>query len=282
MSIYGFIKRHPVTTYFALAFMISWVGIFLAAGPKFIRGEALQFTDSLLMFLPMLAGPSLAGITLTGIVDGRSGLRDLFSRMGRWRVGSHWYSVILIFPILIVAVLLALTALLSPDFAPNFFPEGVLIGLVAGFFEEIGWMGYAFPKMQLKYSALTASILLGVLHTTWHLAADYLGASGARGEYWLPHFAMFVVSMTAMRVLVVWVYTNTRSVLLAQLMHASSTGFLSILVPLSLSPENDTLFYAVYAVALWVAVAIIVAKYGKHLVQQQPRCVPWTATRRGA
>ena len=270
MNISRFIKRHPVATYFTLAFLISWVCIFVAAGPKFIRGEAMQFTDALLMFLPMLAGPSLAGITLTGIVDGRSGLRDLFSRMGLWRVGVHWYSAILIFPILIVAVLLALTALLSPNFAPHFFPMGILIGLIGGFFEEIGWMGYAFPKMQLKHSALTASILLGVLHTTWHLAADYLGASVARGIYWLPHFAMFIISMTAMRVLVVWVYTNTRSVLLAQLMHASSTGFLSILVPLSLSPKNDTLFYAVYAVVLWVAVTIVIAKYGKHLVQQQP------------
>ena len=268
MNISGFIKRHPVATYFVLAFMISWGGIFVAAGPKFMRGEAMLFADALFIFLPMLAGPSLAGIALTGIVDGRSGLRDLFSRMGLWRVGVHWYSAILIFPILIMVVLLALTALLSPNFAPNFFPMGILIGLLAGFGEEIGWMGYAFPKMQLKYSALTAGILLGVLHAMWHLAADYLGASGTRGTYWLPHFAMFVVSMTAMRVLVVWVYANTRSVLLSQLMHASSTGFLAVLVPLSLSPGNDTLFYAVYAVVLWIAVAIIVAKYGKHLVQQ--------------
>jgi hypothetical protein len=117
----------------------------------------------------------------------------------------------------------------------------------------------------LKHSALAVGILLGVLHSLWHLAPDYLVASGTRGAYWLPHFAMFLVSMTAMRVLVVWVYTNTRSVLLAQLMHASSTGFLSILVPLSLSPRNDTIFYGVYAVALWAAVIVVVARYGKHM-----------------
>ena len=188
--------------------------------------------------------------------------------MSLWRVGAPWYSAVLIFPVLILAVQLGLVALLSRDFAPYFFPWGILIGLLPGFFEEIGWTGFALPKMLLKHSALAAAILLGVLQTLWHLAADYLTSSGVRGVYWLPHFAMFVVSMTAMRVILVWVYTNTRSVLLAQLMHASSTGFLSILVPLSLSPRNDTIFYGVYAVALWAAVIVVVARYGKHMATE--------------
>ena len=79
---------------------------------------------------------------------------------------------------------------------------------------------------------------------------------------------MFILSMTAMRVLVVWAYANTRSVLLAQLMHARSTGSLAVLVPLSLSPAQDTLFYAVYSVVLWGSVAVIVALFGKDLVRQ--------------
>ena len=268
MGIPGFIKRHQVLTYFVLAFAISWVAVFAVAWPKFSRGETLGFNDALLMFLPTLAGPSIAGIALTTIVDGRDGLRDLFSRMGRWRVGWRWYSAVLVFPILILAVLLALTTVLSPSFAPYFFPAGIAIGAFSGFFEEIGWMGYAYPRMQSRLSALAAAILLGLLHSAWHFVPDFLGASGARGIYWLPHFAMFGISMTAMRVLVVWVYANTRSVLLSQLMHASSTGFLSILVPLSFSPQADTIFYALYGIVLWAVVALLVAKYGRHLLQR--------------
>ena len=268
MTLKTYIRRHPVTSYFTLAFTISWVAIFAVAWPKFSRGEAMGFKEALLMFLPTLAGPSIAGIALMGVADGSKGLRNLFSRMGRCRVGGQWYSAILIFPVLILAILLGLTSLVSSDFAPYFFPTGIAIGLLAGFLEEIGWMGYAFPKMQLRHSALTAAILLGVIHAGWHLAPDYLGASVARGTYWLPHYTMFAISMTAMRVLIVWIYTNTRSLMLAQLMHASSTGFLSVLVPLSLSPANDTLFYAVYAVVLWFAVAIVVARYGKQLIQK--------------
>ena len=265
MNIRSHIQRHVVLSYFVLAFLASWGGSFAAVGPKFIRGEALQFTDALLVFLPMLIGPSLAGIVMAYLVDGKSGLQDLFSQMRLRRADARWYSAILIFPVLILAVQLGLVALLSKDFAPYFFPMGILIGLMAGFFEEIGWTGFALPRMQLKHSALAVGILLGVLHSLWHMAADYLTASGVRGNYWIPHFAMFLISMTAMRILIVWVYTNTRSLFLAQLMHASSTGFLSILVPLSLSPRNDTIFYGVYAVALWAAVVIVVARFGRNM-----------------
>jgi hypothetical protein len=71
--------------------------------------------------------------------------------------------------------------------------------------------------------------------------------------------------MTAMRVLVVWVYVNTESLLLSQLLHASSSGFLAVLVPMTLAPAYDALFYAIYAVVLWLAVALVVARYGKDL-----------------
>ena len=269
MSIKAVIQRHPVGSYFGLAFTIAWAGSLIAVGPKFVRAETMQFSDELYIFLPMTAAPALAAITLTGIVDGSSGLRYLFSRMRRWRVGANWYAALLIFPVLITAVLLALATLISADFAPIFFPAGILIGLFTGFFEEAGWMGYAFPKMQSKRSALATALVLGVIHVLWHIVPDYLGASGARGAYWLPHFlAMMLLAMTAMRVLIVWVYVNTRSLLLAQLMHASSTGFLAMLDPTSISPASSTLWYAIYGVALWVVVALIVAIYGRNLMRR--------------
>ncbi len=265
MRIGSHIRRHTVLSYFGVAFLVAWGGTFVAVGPKFMRGQALQFSDALLAFLPMLLGPSLAGIALTCLVDGRSGLNRLFDGMRPRGVDGRWYSATLIFPVLILAVQLGLVTLLSSDFAPHFFPMGILIGLLAGCFEEIGWTGFALPRLLLRRSALAAGVLIGVLHSLWHVAADYLTASGARGVFWLPHFAMFLVSMTAMRVLVVWVYTHTRSLLLAQLMHASSTGFLSVLVPLSLTPRNDTIFYGVYAMALWAAVFLVVARCGEQM-----------------
>lgn len=87
--------------------------------------------------------------------------------------------------------------------------------------------------MQLKSSALSAGILLGLLHGVWHLMAGYLGSAQDLGVYFFPHFvAMWIVAMTVMRVLEAWVYSNTNSsVLLVQLMHTSSLGFLMVLAP---------------------------------------------------
>ena len=270
MNIKAFIQRHCVVTYFVIAFLISYGGFLVVVGPKLLRGEAMQSMDAFLLFPVIIVGVCLAGITLTGVVDGRSGLRDLFSRMGRWRVGVQWYAVALLTPpVLILAVLLTFRTLVSPVFTPHFFPIGILFGLAPGLFEEVGWMGYAFPRMHLQRNALSASLLLGVLWGLWHApVVDYLGVATPHGVYWLPFFLAFIALVTAMRVLIVWVYSNTRSVLLAQLMHASSTGFLVILAPLSISPAQETLWYAVYAAVLWIVVALVVARYGKRLVRQ--------------
>jgi uncharacterized protein len=268
MNFKAFIQRYPVASYFGITFMISWVGAFLVVAPKLMRGEALSTTDGLLMFPVMLLGPSITGITLTAIGDGKSGLRNLFSRMGHWRVGAHWYAVLLIPPVLILAVLLTMKTLVSPLYTPHLFLMGILFGLAPGVLEEIGWTGYVFPKMQLKYGVLPASLLLGVIWALWHApVVDFLGAAYPHGVYWLPFYLAFIALVMAIRVLIVWVYSNTKSVLLAQLLHASSTGFLVILSPSPVSPTQEVLWYAAYAATLWIAVAVVV-KYGRGLVQQ--------------
>jgi membrane protease YdiL (CAAX protease family) len=226
----------------------------------------------------MLAGPFIAGIVMTYLVDGRTGFRNLFSRMLLWRVGLRWYAAaILTFPILILGVLWGLSVLVSKDFAPGFIAFGIPAGLFAGFIEEIGWMGFAFPRMERKFGTWRATIYLALLHGLWHAMAGYLGEAGDFGVYWLPRFvAMWFVAMTAMRILLIWIYSNTGSLLLAQLTHASSSGFLVILGPEIITPAQGTLWFAVYAVILWLPAAIVVARFGRTLVRQPQQT---TATR---
>jgi membrane protease YdiL (CAAX protease family) len=262
------IRRYPVVAYFALTFLISWTGALAVAATHLFRHQPLPKMTGILMFPVMLLGPSLAGIVLTRIVDGKSGLRALFSQIFRAWVQPGWYAVLFIPPVLVLTVLLFLQRFVSPVYAPNRFFMGMLFGIPAGFLEEIGWMGYAFPKMRSQSNGLTASILLGLFWALWHLPViNYLGTATPHGVYWLPFFLAFSLAMTAMRVLIAWIYTNTKSVLLAQLMHVSSTGSLVIFSAARVTAVQEAMWYALYGTVLWAAVVIVVKTFGRRLVR---------------
>ena len=260
------IQRHPVIAYFALTFLISWSGALATAAPHLFRHQPVPQMTGILMFPVMLLGPIFAGILSTRIVDGNGGLRDLFSQMVRAQVSPAWYAVLLIPPILVPAVLLILERFVSQAYAPNLFWMGVLFAIPAGFLEEIGWTGYAFPRMGARSDALAASICLGVLWAVWHVPViNYLGVATPHGAYWFPFFLAFSLAMIAMRVLIAWIYRNTKSVLLAQLMHVSSTGSLVVFGAARVTARQETIWYALYGVMLWVVVGAVVKKSGKSL-----------------
>jgi uncharacterized protein len=260
------IRRYPVVTYFALTFLISWTGALAVAAPLLIRHKPLPKMTGILMFPVMLLGPSIAGIVLTRIVDGKSGLRNLFSQMFRAWVPPRWYTALLLPPAVVLTLLLVLERFVSPVYSPNRFYMGVLFGIPAGFLEEIGWTGYAFRKMRSESNGLTSSIILGLLWALWHLPViDYLGTASPHGAYWLPFFLAFSLAMTAMRVLIAWVYTNTKSVLLTQLMHVSSTGSLVIFSAARVTAAQEAMWYSIYGTVLWIAVGIVIKTFGRRL-----------------
>ena len=108
-----------------------------------------------------------------------------FQCAGMLRCSSH-------LPILIV--LYSMKAFVSPIFSRGSFLAGIGFGIPAGFLEEIGWTGYAFPKMCGKMSPLTAGMLLGLLWGSWHLPViDFLGTATPHGRYLAPYFLAFIV-----------------------------------------------------------------------------------------
>src|SRR5215208_5823527 len=111
-TIRAFIKRHPLLSFYALAFAIIWGGlIMVVGGPSEILGTPeLLGTRFALVMLAWLAGPSVASILMTGLLHGREGLSNLLTRMTRWRVGARWYAVALLTaPLLVTSVLFALS-----------------------------------------------------------------------------------------------------------------------------------------------------------------------------
>ena len=258
MSLKNFVERHPVLSYFALVYLITWGSILLIVQVFGSSQETNLTTRTAIVSLPLLFAPGLVGITLTALLEGKAGIRAMYSRMTHWRVGSRWYVVALVLmPILLLAILYGLALLVSPAFAPVLSLLG-LAGIAAGYMEEIGWTGFATPRLLSRWSPLAAGLIVGLLWGLWHGLADYSVRGDTLGTFWPITFSLFVLPLTAWRILMVWVYDNTRSGPVAQLMHFGYTGSLGLFVPLAaISHTQDALVYAVLMVVLWLFVAFI-------------------------
>jgi membrane protease YdiL (CAAX protease family) len=246
------IRHHPVARYFALAFGITWSSILLIVMPTGIPEHSADIARlPPLVFLAMIAGTSISTIVLTGIVDGQEGYRTLFSRLVRFPVDLRWYGALLIAPALLVAIL-SMLSLISLEFLPGIITardkQGVLAfapaaGLAAGLFEELGWTGFATPRILSRRSYLATALLIGVPWAIWHDLAGYWGGADRYGSLYLPDLLLWLVALPAYRFLIIWVYDHTGSLLLAILMHASFTGSQGFLGPTLFVAGNDVLWY---------------------------------------
>jgi len=267
-TVKAFITKHPVLTYYALVFAISWGGVLIVVGPGGFPGTSAQ-VERLMPFVivTFLVGPAFAGPLLTGFVHGRVGLRELLSRLLRWRVAARWYAVALVTaPCLMLTVLLALS-LFSPEFLPGIFVSddkgtlllvGIATALGAGFFEELGWTGFAIPEVRRRYGVLTTGLIVGVLWGAWHLLVYFWVSGTVSGALSLAGYMFDAFLFLALfRVLMVWVYDGTGSLLVAMLMHGSLTASARILMPPRIAGVRLLTFDLVWIAVLCVLLAAI-------------------------
>jgi len=256
------VRCYPVTWYFICTYAISWLGALILIAPKLLRGQHLEKMDGIQMFPIMIIGPAVSGVLFTSMTEGRKGLRNLWFRIKKWRVSIKWYLFAILTPLCLVLVTLVLMQrIISPSFGPNFFVFGFLFGIPAVILEEVGWTGFALPHLRLKRDLLVSGIILGSLWALWHIPViDFLGSASPHGSYLVLFFLSFSSILMAMRLLMSWVYSNSNSILLAQFMHAMSTGCLATFGPVALRPGQEALWYALYSLLLWVVVLFIFRK----------------------
>jgi membrane protease YdiL (CAAX protease family) len=273
--------KSPVLAYYLVTFAISWGAVLFVVGP----GGFLTTTSTSPSFAPvgvaLMLGPALAGVLLTSLVDGSAGWRDILSRLRRWRVGVSWYAVALLTaPLVTTATLLALSltssafvpAILTAEDKASLLLFGIAIGLIVPVFEELGWTGFAMPRLRLGHGILATGLIMGVPWGAWHLPL-FAGSAASSGE--IPP-ALFMAAMLfswllPYRVLMVWVYDRTQSLLLAMLMHMPIVVSQYVLNPEAISGEQMFMSLIATGVALWLVVgAVALANHG-HMTQDQGR-----------
>lgn len=216
----SFIKRHPQVSFW----LIAWSSGFFA----FIMNT--KYPEGLWMLF--LYGTFLGGALVTGIADGRSGLKEYFSRIVRWRVGIQWYAIALFTPLVLRLAAFGLNIASGAEMAMEFhWPTGseLLFGFLWPSFlgialaEEPGFRGFALPRLLVGRSAFVASLILGVLHAIWHLPLFVSGDD--------PIIVILIIISGA--VLNTWLFNKTNgSILIAMLLHASVDIMVGIFNPL--------------------------------------------------
>jgi membrane protease YdiL (CAAX protease family) len=254
-------KKHPLASFFALAYVLSWwAWILYAVG---------------ISPLPIASfGPFLAAVVVLAVTEGKRGLVGLFRRMGRWRVKPGWYAVALLLPGVLALAATVLNVLFGaerPSAAElNAWPElfvtfafVLLVPGVGGAWEEPGWRGFAVPRLQVGQSALVASLILGVLIAGWHIPLMIAGQVAYSD----------IVLILAAVVVFNWVFNNAAgSVLIIMLMHAAnntiSGSYFSSMFAGADSIRQSWLLAAVWAVA---AVLVIVFSGPEHFSHKHRR-----------
>jgi len=162
-------KPGRVGPFFLLTFAITW-GLQV---PGVLAQRGLLPGDPR-WYLPFAGlgvfGPAVAAVVLARREGMRPGVKALLAPLLRWRVHPGWYALALL-PALVLAALLALLNVAGRQGPIAYLPTagGLLFGLVVSVVEEIGWRGYALPRLERRFGGFAASGLLGVVWYAWHL-----------------------------------------------------------------------------------------------------------------
>lgn len=274
----SFIQKYPLVSFFVLAIGLTW--IFMIADALGSH-NMIPFRLSLPLMVVMGYMPTLAAVIVTGATRGKEGVRALFRKLTIVRVGIGWYLFAILGLAVIYVVVILLHNLLGylpdmpilsdklPPLPPlqlvlSIVPMFIVIGLING--EELGWRGFALPRLQVKYNALTSSLILGVIWTIFHLPLFFTVTGSSQADW---SFVSFLLSTIAMSVLYTWMYNNTRgSVLLAYLFHGAANTWSQVF---SIDHANPWVGWIMAGLLVLAAVMVVAATGTEDLSRTKDR-----------
>lgn len=228
-------------------------------------GPATLLKDPSLIIMPLASwGPLIAAFLVTGLTEGKIGVRTLWRRFWNRNMSTKWVLVTLLFLPALALVDNLVIRLLDGQNYPVFFsyhPAWMIVTSFAfaffsnGVLEEFGWRGYVLPRFQARWNALTSSLILGVLWVAWHAGQWFVpGSNLYQRDFWL--WSLGTILLT---IIMTWIFNNTKgSVLAAALFHGTiNTGVFAFLLD-----------WRYYAVELLVVIFIVIIFGPKNLVKQ--------------
>lgn len=267
------VARDSLPAFFALTFAVT-EACFIAAA-AWARDHPLGVGPEPGINALLLLGiftPALVALGLTARAEGRAGVQALLGRMFRWEVGARWY----VFAVGYFAAVKLTVALLHrvaygawPRFGdtPWYLMLGAtvfstVVGGQSG--EELGWRGFALPRLAARFGLGGASVILGVIWACWHLPLFFL--KGA--DTYLQSFPMYLAQVIALSVTIAWLYWRTNgSLLLTMLMHAAINNTKDIVPSAVVTATNP--FALSQSKTAWLGTALLWIVAGYLLVRMR-------------
>ena len=273
-------RQHPLFFFFLMAYAFSWI----ISIPYVLSVWGILPGDYTIAFiLKPFVGPTLAAIIMTSITEGKAGLLRLRQRLKQRRASWQWY----LFILLGIPALLLLGIIIQPGALTSFqgLTPRLLVSYPVTFFavffgvglpEEIGWRGFALPRMQPRYGPLWGTLLLGVLWGFWHLlyflTPDQGGGPGTGFATFLMNFPIFILMVIALAIILTWVFNHTRgSIFTSILVHASVDTPQVAWVPLFLVVDMTSLNLAALIGFGVPALLIVILTRGRLGLQETGR-----------
>jgi uncharacterized protein len=263
-----FVKSHPVWAFVALTYLITWslwtviIVLKLPLGAGYVP------------FVLAASGPSLSGLVLSYIMGGGRAVKSLFAKVVFWRVGLRWYVAALLLPAGLALASLGLYVLLGHPWPPfAMFSKGYLLPLAfvqvlllgGPLEEELGWRGCVLPHLQARFTALGASLIVGVMWALWHLPAYLIPWSSQH----LP-LVPYLLHFAALSVLFTWVYNHTQGSLLPVLVFHTSVNLFTAFLPVVPLAAGSPLPLNLMVGLLYVTAAVVVIVFGPAKLVRKP------------
>jgi membrane protease YdiL (CAAX protease family) len=253
-------QKDGLAAFFVLVFAYTWgvaalYELFPAAvgtvSSSLTSASRSMFSNPLL--LSAVSSPTLAALIVASFL-GRASIVDLIKRLLNWRIAWYWYvaATVGIATLALVARIASTFAfgLGLPHFSITQLPALATASVLdpGPFVEELGWRGFALPRLLDRYNGLTVALVLGSTWGVWHLPAFFIsGMPQSQDSIWI--FMIIVISTT---VLMTWVVNRARgSVLPAILIHWSINRFVEGHYP------GAMMSAVIFAVAALILVAIV-------------------------
>jgi membrane protease YdiL (CAAX protease family) len=254
-----------LVTFFGLTFLAAWT-LWTAAAT--ITATSMSPGIRGLFILLGTFAPGIVAIWMTARADGRAGARALLSRVIEWDVGARWYMFAVGYMAAVKLVAAVAHRVISgawPIFGDvpwYFLLAAVAFSTPIQAGEEIGWRGYALPRLAARLGLARAGLLLGIIWACWHLPLFLMPGTDNTGQ----PFLVYLLSVTALSVAMAWLFGHTRgSLLLAMLMHAAINNTKDIVpsaAPDSTNPlaQGTSLVAWLTAAVLWASAAYFLAR----------------------